>query len=446
MSSLYDALELGVYWVTKDDERLRETLRRLSWEQLPPTDWCRNLHLALTLDNQPSAQAVSRIERSFAAEATIDAAEAPEEADAFHRANRLRLLGFFFFERGELEKGLAYFRSAARSLSGDRTLDARLKRIEIYGHWGKAAFREGKLGASEAYLEKAVRLAARLRHQIWYDTYRLELSYVYSHQGDAKRAERVARGVARRQSARKAPNGFHRFLLLRSLLVAGHCAVDAQDRVKGLRYARRAARAHRRHPIPRLEGYLHLLRGRVETLRGQGQSSRRAQAAFDKAEALFRHQGEGDLPGLMRLSVYRGDFYVASGDLSGALEESVSCLELARRHGFFPARAAGLLLKSQLLLQHKVPWADRLYEDVLRNLGAIHDNVVLFRVVANLYLYSWTLDDRQLDLTDWHLNQIHQMQNLLRPQTFHRLYESYVTRPVARRMLARTFGIDPDTL
>ena len=446
-TNLHDAIELGVHWVTKDEEGIRKILHRLSWDELPVNVWSENLRLALILDNHPSADVLASIERHDDLDALPDTIYGGgDETSPYHRANRLRLLGFFFFERGQLRKSLRYFRAAAHALTGNRTLDGRLKRIEIYGHWGKAAFREGKLEASERHLRNATRIAARLRHQIWYDTYRLELAYILSHRGDTEGAEKIARGVARRQVTRKTPNGLHRFLYMRSLLVAGHCAVDAHDHAKGRHYARKAARAHRRHAIPRLHGYLYLLRGRVAALGTSEHSEQRAREAFDRAETIFAAFGDSDLPGLLRLAVYRGDLHIARGQLSEALGETVRCVELTRRHGFLPARAAGLLLTSQLLLQNEVPGADRLYEEVLRDLGAIHDHVVLFRVIANLYLYSWNLDDKQLDLTDWHLNQIHEMQKLLRPETFHRLYERYVTRPVARRLLTKTFGLDPDDI
>ena len=54
--------------------------------------------------------------------------------------------------------------------------------------------------------------------------------------------------------------------------------------------------------------------------------------------------------------------------------------------------------------------------------------------------------DEHLDLTDRHLRQIHGMREVLEPATFDDLYEKLVTKRVARRVLERTFGVDPRRL
>jgi len=347
------------------------------------------------------------------------------------------------FERGELRRSLRYFRSALREFAPDESIDARLKLIEIYGHWGKAAFREGQFEASARFLKRAVRHAAAFRHALWEDTFRIELAYVRAHQGQFGRARRTIHPVLRPRQEEPGSTGARRFLRVKALLAAAHIAADEGLRDRATRYARRGRKLFMAYPDERLRPHLRLLYGRIAALTPT--LANRAAHHFAQAERGFLAFGDGDLPGLSLLSYYRGLLHVQRRDTRAALAEACRSLDLAKRHGFLPARSASLLLKSQLLLQEEVPGADRLYEEVLRDLGSVEDRVVLFKVIANLYLYSWELNEH-LELTDSHLRQIHRMADLLDEETFRCLYQRYVALPVARRTLARAFGINPEEL
>jgi tetratricopeptide (TPR) repeat protein len=437
---LYQALELAVRWMGENRETVQKALKELDWAEMPVTPWLYNLRLGMAIRNNRQDDVLLLLRNP-----TPLLHGKADWSDPYHRGNRLRLLGFYFFERGEAQRSLGYFAAALRNFSRDRCIDSRLRKIEIYGHWGKIAFREGRISESHRYLQRARRLAARFKHRLWHDLYSIELSWVYAHRGLFSRAERIARGVVRRQDRSAQAGGLHHFLHVKSLLALGHFAMDQGIRQKAARHVARASQTLGPNSTSRLRGYLHLLRGRFYAAGATEVASLRALEEFRLAEDDFLTHGDGDVPGLLLLAFYRGHHCIQKRDVPGTLREALRCMEIAGKRRFLPARSTSLLLKSQLLLQSEIPDAERLYEEVLRDLGAIHDNVILFRVVANLYLYSWELEDH-LDLTDHHLQQLHRMKRILDAETFHRLYERFVTRPVIRRALVRTFGIDPDSL
>ena len=125
--------------------------------------------------------------------------------------------------------------------------------------------------------------------------------------------------------------------------------------------------------------------------------------------------------------------------------EFVKALSNTRRALFeelFPEQARSMLLKSYLLIEGHLPAADQVYEEVLRDLGLVHNPVLLFQVIANLYLYSWRLDDG-LDLTDVHLRQLTRLRESIDEDVYRRLYQEYVTVPVMERWMRHMGGEPP---
>ena len=76
---------------------------------------------------------------------------------------------------------------------------------------------------------------------------------------------------------------------------------------------------------------------------------------------------------------------------------------------------------------------------MLRNLGSVREPAYLFKVLANLYIYSWDLEDG-LELTDVHLKQIEKLREKLSPEIFERLYRAFVTERVLARFRSRFGG------
>jgi hypothetical protein len=111
---------------------------------------------------------------------------------------------------------------------------------------------------------------------------------------------------------------------------------------------------------------------------------------------------------------------------------------LHREKDFLVREFDVLLLQSVLLLEEKAP-KSKLYERILPRLGSIHNPENLFRILANLYIYTWELDD-QIELTDLHLKQIYKLKERLAPERFEHLYTTLVSDPIFNRLKRRLFG------
>lgn len=144
--------------------------------------------------------------------------------------------------------------------------------------------------------------------------------------------------------------------------------------------------------------------------------------------------------GLAIVNLRRGEVNLKQEKAEEALQNVALCLEQQRERPRDCLQSDCLLLKSKILLSKNVPRPDRLYEEVLGGLGLARNPITLFKVVANLYLYSWELDDH-LDLMHQHLQQVNRMSSVLDRPTFERLYTEHVTRHVAARAMERTFKV-----
>jgi hypothetical protein len=423
----YQAILLAIDLAAKSYERADATLRAFPWHDLPGEGWALNVRLlAATRDND------------HAAVLSILRGPAPV-MEPYERGNRLRILGRHFFLRGRWDKVAGCFRAALREYGRDAAADARLKEVEILGILGTAAGQEGRWEEAQHLLGRAIHGASRLRHPFYEPSFRIELAQMLSDRGEHARAGSMLRIVAAKLRRRAGASGADRFLLVAALLTAGGVAADAGDpgTVASLLAEAGALLASGDHV--RLRAYWHLLHGRLLAAAG-GDAHDGAAAELDEAKRLFHRIGDGDRLGLSRVALHRGHLHLKRRELAAAVARAVECMDFARQGKLLPIQARCLLLKSQLLLQREAPHVDRLYEEVLTSLGAIQSPIVLFKVIANLYLHSWELEE-QVELTDVHLRQIHKMAEVLDHDTFHRLYEKHVATRVARRLLARSFGV-----
>jgi hypothetical protein len=424
----FQAIHLAIDLASKSYGRAAAALRALDWSELPPDGWAYNVRLLATTRENDHRAVLDLLGRP------------PAILEPYERGNRLRILGRYFLLRGRWDRVAGFFRAALREYARDGAADARLKEVEILGILGSAAAQEGRWAEAEDLLGRAVREAARLAHPFYEPSFRIELAQLAADRGDDERAASMLRIVCAKLRRRTRRSGADRFLLVAALLAAGSVSADSGLSADAEAALVEAGALLAADDHPRLRAYWHLLRGRVLALLPDAGAQRLALVELDEAERAFRGIGDGDLLGLSRVALHRGHIHLGRREILPAIERSLECMEFARAGGFLPIQARCLLLESQLLLQREVPGADRLYEEVLTSLGSIHDPVVLFKVIANLYLHSWELGD-QVDLTDYHLRQIHKMAEVLDRDTFRDLYERHVSMPVAQRVLARAFGV-----
>ena len=222
-----------------------------------------------------------------------------------------------------------------------------------------------------------------------------------------------------------------------ALLNGARCAFKLGRHGQSRRLVLRARPLVRACPYPQLQGYLRLLEGDLRREQAAPADLRQARKLYDAAEGIFRTQGDGCLWWLGQVCLSRGALCLREQRPVEALREAARVLELGRQEGAVDLQAESILLKSHLLLEKDIPCLD-IYEDLLRQLGLIRDPVVMFQVVANLYLYSWDLEEH-IELTALHLRQLSDLRDLLPEGTFRQLYRTLVSERVFARF-RRRFG------
>lgn len=224
------------------------------------------------------------------------------------------------------------------------------------------------------------------------------------------------------------------------LFAARSCILlERLDRARNL--LSRASRILRSCRIPVLEACLQLFRGDLQSESGIKARYPRAWEHYRKAEKILTSNGGHPAWWMCQLYLSRGTLSLKEGDFTGVLRETARGGDLCKDRGFLLLQSDSLLLKSFLLLEWKAPRAE-IYDTILRQLGVVQDPVVLFKILSNLYIYTWDLGDR-LDLTDLHLKQLQLLRKRIPPPTFERLYHTHVTARVLGR-LRRRFGVQEE--
>lgn len=437
-----EAIRLAVELASKEYGGAERRLRSIEWRDLRAAPWAANLRLLAAVWARDDALFLEILRgREGAPTSGAESLGAlPHPAgSAYDRGNRLRILALWFFHHGRWERGLACLAPALREFGRDRAIDARLREIEVRGLTATAAYYIGRIDEAEDMLEAAIAAAEEVHHTAYRDTFREQLALVWVEKEDLERAERLLESVAAEAGARGRRRPVDHFLRTSALLNAAAVAVERKDLSCAERRLRQARRLLEARDHPRYRGHLHILIGRLAAEEGRGDSGARALEHYDIAEDYFNAAGGGDLVGIAVARIHRSRLHLRLRDLRAALAEAERAADAARRSRHPPAEAACVLLKSQILLEEEGSQAEGLYEEVIGNLGLVRSPVSLLKVIANLYLFSWELGD-QLDLTAWHLGQIHRLAEIIDRTTFDRLYGELVVEKVLKRAISHTLG------
>jgi tetratricopeptide (TPR) repeat protein len=238
-----------------------------------------------------------------------------------------------------------------------------------------------------------------------------------------------------------AKNHFHLTKAALALLYGARCALKLGSLSQARRLIGRAQPMARACPYPALRGFIQLLRGDLERESGTPSGFRKARALYASAEKIFQDFGTGQKWWLGLVYLSRGMLYLKEKNIAEALRHSSVSLELGMKDRAVDIQAESLLLKSHLLLHEEAPRLD-IYEGILRQMGLVRDPVVMFKILANLYIYSWDLDEH-IELTDLHLKQLSGLKEVLPQETYDRLYRVHVTERVVARFRRRFNGEEP---
>jgi hypothetical protein len=220
-----------------------------------------------------------------------------------------------------------------------------------------------------------------------------------------------------------------------AFLHGARCALKLGSLGQARRLLSRAQPLVLKYPHPALRGYLKLLRGDLKREQGTRAGYREARRYYSAAEKIFLSHPTVNAWWMGQVHLCRGTLYLKERNIARALQEADLSMELGKRSDALELQEESLLLKSFLLLEEGAPRLD-LYEMLLRSMSLVKNPVVMFLLLANLYIHSWDLEEH-IELTDLHLKQIHGLSEVIPEETYSRLYGTYINDRVLVRFLSR---------
>jgi tetratricopeptide (TPR) repeat protein len=407
-----------------DARRLDNAIR---WDDLADAAWAVNLRLTFLGHEDEWKEILSFLARCRAR------FERP-----YDLGNRLRHVFSHYEDSGDLKRCRLLARAALTHFAQDRRVLSRLKEINVHARLGFLARRLGMVDLAEAELRPALSKAKKCRDFVQSDKLTKDLAWIQAARGRFREAWKLIESLASGPILTATDAEREAALLWWKAEIAleegrTEVAEDFIDRAQGI--------IDRRFAGYLIRGLIWTTKAAVEGQKGTPESRVRALETFGRAESLFRRRGRRGRMGLSNSLVARGHLHLRWGEIPETLDCLFQALEIAREGKFLSVQARCLLLKSYLLVDGGLPESDKMYEELLRELSLVDSSSILLNVLANLYLYTWSLKDN-LDLTQHHFDQILALRRTIDREVFLRLYQKHVASRVAVRALKSVFGLD----
>ena len=153
-----------------------------------------------------------------------------------------------------------------------------------------------------------------------------------------------------------------------------------------------------------------------------------------KAESSFSKLGKNGWHGKATTLLIKGEWLLQNrkyGPLMICIRQSSDIALLLQDHQLcsYPT-----LLKSFLLLNSDLKNRVELYKEIQSEIHTIRHPDILFRILANLYLYSWELPNR-LDTTSRLIKEIQALQTSFPKPLFQKLWKKHISTKVFSRLL-----------
>jgi tetratricopeptide (TPR) repeat protein len=365
------------------------------------------------------------------------------QGDAYALAHRSLVLLRYFARRRRVAVCIRLAHRALLIVRDNEGLVSRLLPALVYAQLAEVFQAAGHYELAEKELEKLFALCARYEVEYWRREYADDAALVQVRLGRRRNALDIL-AASPLPDITTAPHVDLR--ALRRRINRARVYLRMGEPVLAGRLLDQCARLLRKTSSPFLEGYFHRNRGMLCALRGTRYGFRRAFSHFRHAEEIFRGLGFLGLHGLTSTLAERGELHLRRKEIPEAIECIAESLRLADDVGELHVKARCLVVKSYLLLEGAYDQSkEDLYEEVLRQLGVVHSPVLLFEILANLYMYSWDLGER-VDLTAYHHNQLEKLREILDADVFRELYQKHVVLRVARRTMTTLFGVKPEDL
>lgn len=427
---LYQWCRLGLAYNSKERRQYETLYLSLDWDRLPAWPFLRALRLLIAVTHNKRAEVKAALAKGVGTPFLSE-----------DRAQYLRILAEHFHSRGQARRALRLYEKASQILGNEAGIFAGIQHASMLALTALTAMRARQpIDECTRWLEKAEAVNPCFSppiQRIRMAMYRAILLYKKGQPVEARAcAKRIIRFVRSKAAYRLPFASFE----LNAWATKLSCEIDLARPAAAKNCVRAASKVLRRCDTPKHHGIFHLMRGALFGAHAGRGAAKRALAELDRAEEFFHKLGD-------RFELGLSEVYLARGEIFEKIENAQAALECATRISPLPNAFlddACLELKSRILLSPRLPNRHRLYEDILANLGRAWGPAPLFKVVANLYMYSWELG-QDLEMTDYHLRQVHRMADHLEASTFHRLYMEHVAKPVFQRAIKKTFGFNGAT-
>ena len=153
-----------------------------------------------------------------------------------------------------------------------------------------------------------------------------------------------------------------------------------------------------------------------------------------KAESTFSKLGRNGWHGKATTLLIKGEWLLQNREYDSlmiCIQQSSDIALLLQDHQL---RAYPTLLKSFLLLNGDLKSGAELYKEIQSEIHTIRHPDILFRILSNLYLYSWELPD-QLHTTSRLIKEIQALQTSFPKPLFQKLWKKHISSKVFSRLL-----------
>ena len=419
---------------TRRCESIRANLKKIrdsasQWESTPWLDTIRLMTAAARNDHQQVLRHLGLC-----------------RSDAMHPIElqeREACIGNYHRNRGNVHEALAAYSKAQKASGPGASVDIRARTAFVRGTAEDCRNRwRGKIGTTTVRAEEATKLARQLRCFRPYILQTVGLVHGKARTTWAIETARISEAARVLRDWHLPPRLHAKMMLhLTSLAVRHHCL--SKSHAGARKCLRHIARFEAMTKSKFMRAHCLLLRAQIIGLGSSNKHLRSSLANLDMAESLFETLGDGLQTGTYRTLVERARIYANHGDQKRACASIRRAIDTAHAVGLVNAPETVAFFNSQLLLFDEAsPNRDDTYDEILHDLHSVRCPESRFRIVSNLYLYTWTTD-RHFDLHVRHLDQIRSLESELNPRLYHALYDRYVAGPVLRRAQGLGFGSTP---
>lgn len=321
-------------------------------------------------------------------------------------------------------------------LQTEYSLRASLLKAQLSGHIGKTCMALGDISTAQLQLSKMTKLLEECRSfypaQIYIGSLITEAKYCTSPKKSRQLVLKQISSLSKRWP-------YQKYRMIHALFTLNDLAIERRDFNESRTALKSIYKILPNTNQRELTGYYY--RDLAKLIIYEEQKPNNHPNIVDhilrKAETIFSKLGNKGQHGMATTLLIRGEWLLQKKKYKTVLNCVHRSLGIAKAIENNELIAYSTLLESFLLLESELENKLAVYEGILFKLAGIQHPALLFRVLSNLYLYSWDFPS-QLDATNQLMKNIRSLQTSLSSHTFRRLWKKHISNRVFSRLLANS--------